>query len=179
MHQVWRLSEYRQGNLGLACTEDGLFLGRTPLIERQGARFSMRKHSEIEHLLSRAYGTDVAVDRLMSGLATVATALNANDPGLARIAAVHLRIPELPDQAARNRLEAEDILIKSIDRVFAAYTSGAVRADPDGAAFGYKPFPLDPTDKVYKASPDDPKHPRLAGRHGRWPGRRVPSEGRF
>jgi hypothetical protein len=31
---------------------------------------------------------------------------------LARIAAVHLRIPDLPDRAARERMEAEDRLIK-------------------------------------------------------------------
>jgi len=37
----------------------------------------------------------------MAGLASVASALNANDPGLARIAAVHLRIPNLPSLAAR------------------------------------------------------------------------------
>jgi hypothetical protein len=49
---------------------------------------------------------------LMGGLATVAAALNANDLLLARIAAVHLRIPNLPDLAARERLEAEDGLIK-------------------------------------------------------------------
>jgi hypothetical protein len=51
----------------------------------------------------------------MLGLATVAAALNANDQGLARIAAVHLRIPDLPDRAARDAMEAADILIKSAD----------------------------------------------------------------
>lgn len=151
MHQIWRLSEYHQGNLGLACTGGGLFLGRTPLIERHGERFAMRKRTELERLLSRAYGVDLAVDRLLPGLATVTAALNANDPGLARIAAVHLRIPDLPDQAARDRLEAEDILIKSICRDSAAHASGA--------AFGDESFLLDPTDRVHKASPDDPKHP--------------------
>lgn len=99
MHQVWRLGEYYEGNLGLACTKDGLFLGRTPLIERRGTRFAIRKRTEIERLLSRAYGRDLAVDRFLPGLATVAAALNANDPGLARIAAVHLRIPDLPEAA--------------------------------------------------------------------------------
>lgn len=108
MHQVWRLNEYHEGNLSLACTEEGLVLGRTALIERQETKFAVRERTEIERLLGRAYGTDLPVDRLMSGLATVATALNANDPGLARIAAVHLRIPDLPDLAARARLEAED-----------------------------------------------------------------------
>jgi hypothetical protein len=48
----------------------------------------------------------------MPGLATVAAALNANDPCLARIAAVHLRLPNLPDHFARSCMEAEDILIK-------------------------------------------------------------------
>ncbi len=64
MHQVWRLSEYHQGNLGLACTEDGLFLGRTPLIERQGAKFVVRRPTKIERLLNRAYEADVPVERL-------------------------------------------------------------------------------------------------------------------
>ena len=51
----------------------------------------------------------------MAGLANVAKALNANDLCLAHIAAVHLRIPALPDQAARQELEAADTLIKSVD----------------------------------------------------------------
>lgn len=42
----------------------------------------------------------------------MAAALNANDPCLARIAAVHLKIPDLPDRTARDGLEAEDTLIK-------------------------------------------------------------------
>ncbi len=51
----------------------------------------------------------------MPGLATVAAALNSNDPCLSRIAAVHLRIPDLPNHAARDDMEAEDVLIKSAD----------------------------------------------------------------
>jgi hypothetical protein len=119
MHQVWRLSEYCDDNLGLCCSEDGLVLGTTPLIERRDSRFVVRERHEIERLLGRAYQADlqptngVDVDRLMPGLATVATALNANDPCLACIAAVHLRLPDLPHQFARSRMEAEDVLIKS------------------------------------------------------------------
>ena len=41
--------------------------------------------------------------------------MNANDACLARIAAVHLRISDLANQTARDRLEAEDALIKSAD----------------------------------------------------------------
>lgn len=85
---------------------------------------------------------------------TVTAALNANDPGLARIAAVHLRIPDLPDQAARDRLEAEDTLIKLIDR----HAFNAL-LNPDSAAGDAESLLLDTTESVHKASPDDPKHP--------------------
>jgi hypothetical protein len=115
IRQFWRLTEGGENNLGPSITEDGLNLGRTPLLERRDERFVVRERREIERLLTRAYQTGLAADRLMPGLATVASALNANDPCLARIAAVHLRIPDLPDQAARDGMEAEDILIKSAD----------------------------------------------------------------
>ena len=48
----------------------------------------------------------------MSGLARVASALNVNDQCLARIAAVHLQIPDLASAAVRDALSAEDLLIK-------------------------------------------------------------------
>ena len=80
IHQVWRLGEAGPDNLGLACTDDGLLLGHTTLIERRDGRFVVRERSDIERLLRRAYQTDPPVGRLMSGLATVAAALNANDP---------------------------------------------------------------------------------------------------
>src|ERR1700731_1131189 len=111
--KIWRLSENSgDDNLGLACTEQGLVLGRTALIERREGRFVVRERREIERLLSCAYQLNVIVDRLTPGLATVAAALNANDQALARIAAVHLRIPDLPNQAARDAMEAADVLIK-------------------------------------------------------------------
>jgi hypothetical protein len=114
--RIWRLSENTgDDNLGLSCTEQGLMLGRTPLIERRDGRFVVRARSEIEQLLICAFQSNVVVDRLMPGLATVAAALAANDQALARIAAVHLRIPDLPDRAARDAMEAADVLIKSAD----------------------------------------------------------------
>ena len=115
MIRFWRMNERTVDNLGLACTEDGLFLGRTPLIERRGQRFVVREDGEIERLLKRAYQTEPPVKRLMHGLATVAAALNADDQCLARIAAVHLQMPDLPGEAARRGMEAEDVLIKSGD----------------------------------------------------------------
>jgi len=79
MNQIWRLSEAGPENLGLACTDDGLLLGHTSLIERRGGRFVVRERGEIERLLKRAYHGEPPLDRLMSGMATVASALNAND----------------------------------------------------------------------------------------------------
>jgi hypothetical protein len=37
---MWRLSEAGDDNLGLACSDDGLFIGRTPLIEKRDGKFS-------------------------------------------------------------------------------------------------------------------------------------------
>ncbi len=115
MNQVWRLTEGGNDNLGFACTEDGLMLGRTLLIERRGREFIVREQRDIERLLSRAYRTTLTAGHLMPRLASVAAALNGNDPALARFAAVHLRLRDLPDQAARDGMEAEDRLIKSGD----------------------------------------------------------------
>jgi hypothetical protein len=112
MNHFWRLSEAGPDNLGLACTEDGLLVGHTSLIERRGDRFVVRERGEIERLLKRAYHGEPPVDRLMSGLATVASALNANDQCLARIAAVHLMIPDLGSAAARDAMADQDSLIK-------------------------------------------------------------------
>jgi hypothetical protein len=112
IYPIWRLSESTADNLGLAFTGDGLLLGRTPLIERRGSRFVVRERSEIARLVKYSFPDGVAVDRLMPGLATVASALNANDQTLARIAAVHLQIPDLPSPAARDAMVADDTLIK-------------------------------------------------------------------
>lgn len=136
MIYIWRLSEGGEDNLGLACTNDGLILGRTPLVERRDQSFFVRDRREIRRLLRRAYRTDLSVDHLMPGLAIVASALNANDPCLACIAAVHLRLPDVLDQTARDDMEAEDNLIKSSN---------------------WK-SPLPPRE-MHKASPNDPKHP--------------------
>jgi hypothetical protein len=72
----------------------------------------VRERDVIGRLLSHAYRTSFSASRIMPGLATVAAALNADDQGLARIAAVHLRLPDLPDRAARDGMEAMDVLIK-------------------------------------------------------------------
>ena len=69
---MWRLSEAGDDNLGLACSDDGLFIGRTPLIEKRDGHFVVRQQHDIERLLSCAYRSEVSATRLMSGLTAVA-----------------------------------------------------------------------------------------------------------
>jgi hypothetical protein len=112
MHSFWRLSEAGPDNLGLACSEDGLLIGRTLLIERRDGRFVVRERAAIEKLLKHVRSN---VHGLMPRLAAVASALNADDRCLAHIAAVHLKIPDLPDLGARDKIEFDDALIRSAD----------------------------------------------------------------
>jgi len=109
---VWRLSEGGDRSLGLSCTEEGLLLGRTALVERRGDSYFARPQADIERLLKRAYRSDVPRDRVMAGLAVVASALGVKNLCLAQIAAVHLRLPDLPDARARFAVANEDLLIK-------------------------------------------------------------------
>jgi hypothetical protein len=112
--KIWRLSQTNDDdNLGLVCTEQGLLLGRTPLIEWRDGRFIVRERAELERLLGRAYRRELAITRLMPGLATVASALNANDQGLRgspRCICGSLICVTVP----RNEMEAEDALINYV-----------------------------------------------------------------
>jgi hypothetical protein len=111
--QLWKLSSGGRDSLGLSCTEEGLFLGRTALIKRRAQGYAVRAPADLERLLARAYGAGVAVDRVMPGFRAVAAALADRNLCMAQIAAVHLRLPDLPDDIARGSLEAEDRLIQS------------------------------------------------------------------
>ncbi len=112
--RVWTLTEDRGESLGLSCAEDGLFLGRTPLLECQGGRFVPRPENDLERILNRGFGIGAApcLDRVMPGFRAVSSALNENNLCRARIAAIHLQIPELPNEFARLAMETEDLLIK-------------------------------------------------------------------
>jgi hypothetical protein len=111
--KLWKLSSGSDDSFGLSCTEEGLFLGRTALVERHGERYAARSQTELERLLMRAYGGDVAADRVMPGIRVVAAALGERNLCLAQIAAVHLRMPDLPGKIARCSLEDEDRLLKA------------------------------------------------------------------
>ncbi len=108
---IWTLSEGGTTSLGVSCAGDGLFLGPIPLLDREEGRFVVRAQEDLERLMSRGFGVDVALDRTMPGLRAVASALNDNDLCRARIAAVHLRIPDLPDPFGRLDMQLEDIAL--------------------------------------------------------------------
>ena len=93
--------------LGLACTADGLLLGRTPLIARRDERFVVRERREIERLFSRAFGDVSAVERIMPGLGVVARALRVASLVRAFEFAATLKgalIDELSDTEGANEL---------------------------------------------------------------------------
>jgi hypothetical protein len=95
---IWKLSEGGGRAFGLSCTEDG--------------RYALRPRADLERLLGRAFGNGISLDRLMPGFRVVACALDERNLCLAQIAAVQLRVPDLPDLLARRSMEAEDLLIK-------------------------------------------------------------------
>jgi len=124
----WQVSEERSG-LGLCCAENGLFLANTSLLDRRPEGFSPRPQAELEVILSRGFRFSVSLDRVMGGLSAVASALNAGDLCRVRIAAVHLRIPDLPDAFARLDMQLEDVALK-LDRI--AKTTAAGDWNPAG-----------------------------------------------
>lgn len=125
---LWSLNEGPEAGLGLSCTKDGLFLGATPLLERErGGSFLVRPQDDLERLLVSGYGADVTLVRIMPGLRAVASALNDNNLCRARIAAVHLRVPPLPDALARLDMQFEDVSL-TLDRI--AKTTMAGDWDP-------------------------------------------------
>lgn len=108
--ELWSLDKAGGAALGLCCTEEGLFLGRTPLIEKRGRSFVVRPRGELERLLKHSHRG--AIDRLVRGLDVVKSALDEQNLCLAQIAAVQLWVLPLPDFFSRAELEAEDVLIK-------------------------------------------------------------------
>ena len=108
--ELWSLDEAGEAALGLCCTEEGLFLGRTPLIEKRGGKICRPSAEGVGAVAEASHGG--GLDRLVRGLGVVKSALDEKNLCLAQIAALQLRVPPLPDFFARAELEAEDVLIK-------------------------------------------------------------------
>jgi hypothetical protein len=86
---------------GVACNENGLFVGEVPLLERGGItnglrRWQPRSVSDLNCELGKRYGLPVEIGVKIGGLRTVARALCRSDLIHAQIATLHLQIPDPP-----------------------------------------------------------------------------------
>jgi hypothetical protein len=98
--RFFRLSE--TPGVGVRCSDQGLFVGQTPLLESVRARnggveWRVRSADGIARDLSKNYGMPVAVSAKMSGIAAIARALNDRNLAHAQIATLLLKFPDPPD----------------------------------------------------------------------------------
>ena len=107
------------GQRDLALTAEGLFLGDGAALVAAGQGASGRYRAEarppaaIAALIEAAYGEVLDAVAIGNGLGAVARAIEAGDLARASIAAVHLRLPSLADEAAMERLARADRLLKA------------------------------------------------------------------
>jgi hypothetical protein len=96
--QVRRFQISEEIGAGLSCGEAGAFVGETPLLERRNAIGAWRPRplEALNAELGKLYGLPVALASRQGGRAAVAGALEAGDIARARIAALHLQLPDPP-----------------------------------------------------------------------------------
>lgn len=111
IHRLWpRRPRDGQISLGLSCDEEGLCLASyhrlvTAALDREGRRFYRAQPlGEINAALSAGYGTAVNAAPLYPAITRIAEYMTRGEWTLATLAAVHLGLPELPDQTAAHRL---------------------------------------------------------------------------
>ena len=120
---IYRLSDRRERDgkrpRGLSCDEDGVFLaGDVPIVplvrDGKGDRaYRVRDLGEINFLLSAALGRRLDFSNRASQLHLIAGYMTEGKWVLAKIAALHLRAPDLPDDFAVERiLSAQAILAR-------------------------------------------------------------------
>ncbi len=133
---------------GLSCGPEGLSLAGVPLLSRTATGFEARSVEDLEALTKAAYGQSLDTRRLRHGLQVSADALNRGDIGLAMIAAVHLRLPELsPSAAAQLAKVADDLAKYNADQPrdwHGRWTSGENGGPPEAASiYGHPSHPGD------------------------------------
>src|SRR5690349_4281979 len=95
---------------GVSCDEDGVFLGgEVPLVMRFLGRegkpiYRRRSPPEINFLFSSGYGPDADFSDRIASLSSIARYMSDGRWVLAKIATVHLRLPDLPNDIARANL---------------------------------------------------------------------------
>ena len=130
---------------GLSCDGDGLWLGGDhALIEATeglfGRVFRRRTIEQINHLLSAGYGAPVDLSAREPLLDRIADCLIKGDVAHAQLLALQLRLPDLPDEAAADRLAKAESLLRfnpnhdALGRFASAPDDGAsTRAQPPDA----------------------------------------------
>src|ERR1700674_1991860 len=104
--------------LGLSCDDEGLLLaGNCRLIEacldRDGHLFyRARAASELSALLTVAYGEPIDATAICPAVDQIAKLMTERNWSRAKLAALHLRLPELADTAAAERVLRADALLK-------------------------------------------------------------------
>ena len=119
IHRLWPRRP-RGGSLplGLSCDSEGLLLaGNCRLISAaltpEGQIFfRARPAPEINAVLSAGYGTAVDISESHPRIERLAGYMSRGEWSRAALAALHLRLPELPDQAAARRVLEADRLLK-------------------------------------------------------------------
>lgn len=105
--------------IGIYCGPEGVFVGNVPLLTPDASGFPKWKVREIEEIdfnLSKLYGLPVELGPRISALATVANALDRNDVFSARLATLHLQIPEPPSSNSNSDEMAKQLRASSLLR---------------------------------------------------------------
>ncbi len=107
---MFKLAESRGSAGGLYCGRDGLFLGPSALIEHHEGAYRLRPQDEIAILLAAAYKSIPDPTSCFARLPRVAAALEKGDLARAMIAALHLRLGEIPKERMASLARAEALL---------------------------------------------------------------------
>jgi len=119
------------GTHGVACSEEGVFVGGVPLLKREYQSsgtdcWRLRALGELNIDLSKRFGLPVEFGKKMAGLSAAAHALEQGDFARAQLTILFLQIPEPPDLS---KCSAPDI----VERALQLQASGMLKAnwDPD------------------------------------------------
>lgn len=99
---MYRLHKRRRGAAaaGLSCDETGLFLGDDcPLVLPLGQKdaYAAASLDDVRRGLSAAYGIQIDAEPLMPALSRVASFMSEERWGVAKVAALQLRLPDVAD----------------------------------------------------------------------------------
>lgn len=160
---------------GIFCGEQGAFAGVVPLLsEVEGTlgrfRWAPRPVSALNGGLSAVYGLPVDMTAKMRGLAAVAGALTAGNVALARIATLHLQLPDPPPLEKGTRSHEEIVALAAF-----LHRSGILKIESrDGA---WKRDVSNEPRPTWRRSMDDGRSKR-GGDFARHPGARTRHQAR-